>query len=57
MTLEELKALIPSEYIYRAVTKEEADAVAVDKFYVDQFGTMYLGVDTIQPQLSEKLVS
>lgn len=57
MTLEELQALIPATYIYADVTKEEANAVPVDKFYVDQFGTMYLGVDTPQPQLAAKLVS
>ncbi len=57
MTLEELKALIPAAYIYANVTKAEADVVPVDKFYVDQFGTMYLGVDSEQPQLANKLVT
>lgn len=56
MTLTELKELIPSVHIYRDVTIEEARAVAVDKFYVDQFGTMYLGVDAPQPQLAHKEV-
>lgn len=56
MSLTELKELIPAAFIYREVTPEEASAVGVDKFYVVQQGTWYLGVDTAQPQLAAKEV-
>lgn len=57
LSLSELKELIPSTYIYRDVSKPEAQAVSVNKYYVDQFGTMYLGCDVEQPQLASKLVT
>lgn len=56
MTLADLKELIPAAFIYRDVTPEEAASVGVDKFYVVQRGTWYLGCDTAQPQLQAKEV-